>query len=131
MTTYTFEQVEPAINYWRQCHASGEDAALCANEPIQIDIYSFDPSHRYAGWWRGQTVLVRLCATRSIEPMLTLRTAVRISFGMLWLSACCSSVRRSPRLAKCFVIVARNQRAFMRRWMSARSGSWLWPGQEV
>lgn len=39
MTTYTIEQVETAINYSRQCHASGEDAALCANARVLADIY--------------------------------------------------------------------------------------------
>lgn len=46
MNFYTIEQVETAINHWRQTQASGEDAALCPRARVLADVYGLMIYHR-------------------------------------------------------------------------------------
>jgi hypothetical protein len=39
MHTYTINQIETAINYWRERQAAGDDAALCRRARVLADIY--------------------------------------------------------------------------------------------
>src|SRR5260370_9761427 len=46
MNTYTINQIEDAINYWREHQASGEDAALCPRARVLADVYGLMIYHR-------------------------------------------------------------------------------------
>ena len=39
MNQYTIDQIETAINYWRNHQASGDDAALCPRARALADVY--------------------------------------------------------------------------------------------
>lgn len=39
MNQYTIDQIETAINYWREHEASGDDAALCPRARTLADVY--------------------------------------------------------------------------------------------
>lgn len=39
MNIYTINQIENAINYWREHQASGDDAALCPSARALADVY--------------------------------------------------------------------------------------------
>src|SRR5471032_785640 len=46
MNQYTIDQIETAINYWREHQASGDDAALCPRARALADVYGLMIYHR-------------------------------------------------------------------------------------